>query len=100
MRFLTPKTEWQKTLSTLHRVRESLIRDRTKTINQIRGFLLEIGISIPIGKSVITRLPAVLEEHSLPACFVSAPERLHEHLKYVREPNRRGREGTGTSALV
>ena len=33
MRFVTPKTQSQQTLSVLHRVRESLVRDRTKTIN-------------------------------------------------------------------
>ncbi|MGF6757350.1 IS110 family transposase, partial [Paraburkholderia sp. GAS42] len=66
MRFVTPKSESQQTLSALHRVRESLIRDRTKTINQIHGFLLEFGVSLPIGKTVIARLPTVLAEHSLP----------------------------------
>src|SRR6201991_2843184 len=40
MRFVTPKTESQQTLSILHRLRESLIRDRTKTTNQMHGFLL------------------------------------------------------------
>ncbi|TDV11143.1 transposase [Paraburkholderia caballeronis] len=49
MRFVTPKTKSQQTLSALHRVRESLIRDRTKTTNQMQGFLLEFGISLPIG---------------------------------------------------
>jgi transposase len=54
MRFVTPKTESQQTLSALHRVRESLIRDRTKTVNQLHGFLLEFGISLPIGMAVIS----------------------------------------------
>jgi transposase len=49
MRFVTPKTEAQQTLSALHRVRESLVRDRTKTSNQSHAFLLEFGISLPIG---------------------------------------------------
>src|ERR1700754_1855062 len=31
MRFVTPKTEAQQTLSALHRVRESLVQDRVKT---------------------------------------------------------------------
>ena len=57
MRFVTPKTESQQTLSALHRVRESLVRDRTKTSNQIHAFLLEFGISLPIGmlSSVVCR---------------------------------------------
>jgi transposase len=49
MRFVTPKTESQQTLSALHRVRESLVHDRVKIINQIHGFLLEFGISLPVG---------------------------------------------------
>lgn len=83
MRFVTPKTESQQTLSILHRVRESLVRDRTKAINQIHGFLLEFGISLPIGMAAITRLPAVLTEHMLPPRLVSTLEPLHEHFKYL-----------------
>ena len=37
MRFVTPKIESPQTLSTLHRVRESLVRDCTKAVNQIHG---------------------------------------------------------------
>lgn len=47
MRFVSPKTEVQQTLSVLHRLRESLVRDRTKSVNQLHGFLLEFGISLP-----------------------------------------------------
>jgi transposase len=82
MRFVTPKTESQQTLSALHRVRESLTRDRTKTINQIHGFLLEFGVSLPTGLTGVTRLPAVLAEHSLPPRLVAILERLYIHFKY------------------
>ncbi|AJC19771.1 IS110 family transposase [Pandoraea pulmonicola] len=85
MRFVTPKTESQQTLGALHRVRESLIRDRTKTINQLHGFLLEFGISLPIGQAVIRRLPAVLAEYSLPPRLIAVLERLHAHHKYLCE---------------
>jgi transposase len=40
MRFVTPKTESQQCLSALHRVRETLVRERVKASNQIHGFLL------------------------------------------------------------
>jgi transposase len=83
MRFVTPKTESQQTLAALHRVRESLIRDRTKTTNQMHGFLLELGISLPVGHAVIARLPSVLAEHSLPARLISILERLHAYFKYL-----------------
>jgi transposase len=62
-----------------------LIRDRTKTINQMHGLLLEFGVSLPIGQAVITRLPAVLAEHPLPPRLISILERLHAHFKYLSE---------------
>ena len=85
MRFVTPKTASQQTLSALHRVREALIRDRTSTVNQIHGFLLEFGISLPVGPTVIKRLPATLAEHELPPRLVTVLERLHTHYKYLDE---------------
>ncbi|WP_236181057.1 IS110 family transposase, partial [Pseudomonas mosselii] len=66
MRFVTPKSPEQQTLSVSHRMRESLIRDRTKTVNQMHGFLLEFGVSLPTGLAVVKRLASVLEEHDLP----------------------------------
>jgi transposase len=85
MRFVTPKTESQQTLSVLHRVRESLVRDRTRTINQMHGFLLEFGISLPTGKTGVVRLPELLSHHPLPPRLVAILERLHEHFKYLQQ---------------
>lgn len=85
MRFVTPKTESQQCLSALHRVRESLVRERVKASNQIHGFLLEFGISLPVGHAVIRRLPSVLAEQALPARLVALLERLHIHFKYLDE---------------
>lgn len=87
MRFVSPRTETQQTISALHRVREALVRDRTVTTNQIHGFLLEFGISLPKGPAIIKRLPAVLAEHEaeLPARLVGILERLRTHFKYLSE---------------
>ncbi|MGF6658472.1 transposase [Paraburkholderia atlantica] len=85
MRFVTPKTESQQTLCALHKVRDSFVQDRVKTINQIHGFLLELGISLPVGNAVIRRLPAVLSEHPLPPRLITTLERLHAHFKYLSE---------------
>ncbi|AYR24111.1 IS110 family transposase [Herbaspirillum rubrisubalbicans] len=85
MRFVSPKTETQQTLSALHRVRESFIRDRTRAVNQIHGFLLEFGISLPTGMAVIKRLPVVLCEHTLPPRMVAILEGLHSHVGYLSE---------------
>ncbi len=49
MRFVQPRTEVQQAMRALHRVRESLVRDKIKTTNQIHGFLLEFGISLTKG---------------------------------------------------
>lgn len=83
MRFVSPKTEAQQTLSVLHRLRESLIRDRTKAVNQMHGFLLEFGISLPQGMGVIKRLSAVLAEHDLPVRLTVLLQRLHDHVAYL-----------------
>lgn len=84
MRFVTPKTEAQQTLSALHRVRESLVRDRVKTGNQIHAFLLEFGVSLSTGKAPIKRLPDVLAHHTLPPRMVATLQRLHAHYAYLQ----------------
>jgi len=66
-------------------VRESLVRDRTRTSNQIRAFLLEFGLSLPIGHAFICRLPAILAEQTLPPRLVQVLQRLHSHFKYLDE---------------
>jgi transposase len=87
MRFVSPRTETQQTISALHRVREMLVRDRTASVNQIHGFLLEFGISLPKGPAIIKRLPAVLAEHEseLPVRLLALIERVREHFKYLDE---------------
>lgn len=87
MRFVSPRTETQQTISALHRVREALVRERTVTINQIHGFLLEFGISLPNGPAIVKRLPAVLAEHeaALPPRLMGLLERLRAHFAYLNE---------------
>ena len=85
MRFVSPKTEAQQTLSVLHRLRESLVRDRTKTANQMHGFLLEFGISLPRGLAIMKRLSSVLAEHELPVRLTVLLQRLHDHFVYLDE---------------
>ncbi len=63
----TPDAAYNCTNRQLHRLRESLIRDRTKTVNQMHDFLLVFGISLPQGLAVMKRLSAVLAEHELPS---------------------------------
>ncbi len=65
MRFVQPRTETQQAMRALHRVRESLVRDKVKATNQMQAFLLEFGISMPKGIAVIKQLVTVLAEKAL-----------------------------------
>lgn len=70
MRFVAVKDEGQQVLQAVHRVRSSLISQRTALSNQLRGLLLEFGIEVPRGAAALKRrLPEILEdaEHALPA---------------------------------
>lgn len=46
MRFVPPKSPEQLTLQAVHRIRQRLVSDRTRLVNQIRGLLAEHGIVI------------------------------------------------------
>ncbi len=85
MRFVQPRTETQQAMRALHRVRESLIRDKVKTTNQIHGFLLEFGISLPTGDATIKRLSLVLAEHEIPEYLNRLLMKLHAHYLYLIE---------------
>ncbi|WP_082902924.1 IS110 family transposase [Paraburkholderia ginsengiterrae] len=85
MRFVSPHNEAQQVVSALHRVREALVRERTGTINQIHAFLLEFGVSLPKGMTVIRRLPTVLAAEPLPSRLIVLLERLHAHFRYLDE---------------
>ena len=63
MRFVPIKTDDQLDLQSLHRVRERWVMRRTAVINQIRGLLLERGITIRKGRRHIEEsLPGILED--------------------------------------
>ncbi|NDV19829.1 IS110 family transposase [Pseudodesulfovibrio sp. JC047] len=65
MRFVPTKSEEQLNLQALHRIRERLIRNRTSLTNQIRGLLLEAGISVPQGVAKLRNvLPEIFEDLS------------------------------------
>ena len=67
MRFVPIKTDDQLDLQALHRVRDRWVARRTAVMNQIRGFLLERGITIRKGPShLMTRLKEVLEDAQMP----------------------------------
>jgi transposase len=66
MRFVPIKTEEQLDLQAVHRVRERWVMRRTAVINQIRGLLLERGVTLSKGRSHLERaLPQILEDANL-----------------------------------
>jgi transposase len=64
-RFVPLKSAEQLDLQALHRVRSRLVGQRTAVINQIRGFLLEHGITVRQGPSALRwALPDVLAKRT------------------------------------
>lgn len=65
MRFVPIKTDEQLDMQSLHRVRERWIMRRTSVVNQIRGLLLERGITVRTGRCHLeAALPRILEDGS------------------------------------
>jgi transposase len=63
MRFVPIKSDDQLDLQSLHRVRERWVMRRPAVINQIRGLLLERGITVRKGRChVEAALPGILED--------------------------------------
>lgn len=63
MRFVPIKTDEQLDMQSLHRVRERWVMRRTAIFNQIRGLLLERGITLRKGRRhLVAALPGVLED--------------------------------------
>jgi transposase len=63
MRFVPLKSSDQLDLQALHRVRSRLVGQRTAVINQIRGFLVERGITVRQGPAGLRRaLPSILAQ--------------------------------------
>jgi transposase len=65
MSFVAIKTPEQMDLLALHRVRSRLVGQRTRTINQIRGFLIERGIIVQQGVVPLRKaLPDILSSNT------------------------------------
>lgn len=64
MSFVAIKSEEQLDLQALHRLRERLVHNRTRLINQARGFLMERGIRIGSGRHVFQKALENLTDHA------------------------------------
>ncbi|MEM7671612.1 MAG: IS110 family transposase [Pseudomonadota bacterium] len=62
MRFVEPKSADAQARAMLFRTREQLIKQRTETVNALRGHLAEFGLVAPVGIANVARLARLLEE--------------------------------------
>ncbi len=64
MRFVAVKSEAQQASAMIFKARDLLVRQRTATINALRGHLAEFGITAPKGPAHIGRLQVTIEDES------------------------------------
>jgi len=63
MRYVDAKSIEQQNTQSLHKIRSRLVRNKTQLTNQIRGLLLEYGITINQGYSSLSKaLPVILAD--------------------------------------
>ena len=63
MRFVPVKGAEQQAVLCLHRIRQGLIKERTASINQLRGLLSEFGLVMPQGRYPAQHhIPSLLED--------------------------------------
>ena len=86
MRFVPIKSEAQLDLQALHRARDRLVASRTGTINQIRAFLLERGITLRQGRQALAKaLPELLATDELSPMIRALLYRLRQHWQALDE---------------
>ncbi|WP_133406963.1 IS110 family transposase [Parashewanella tropica] len=87
MRFSSPKTESAQVISTIQKIRNGYIRERTACMNRIGSILLEFGISLPKGHSIMKGLFQWLADKNqhLPPLIVFELTELHEHYLNLNE---------------
>ena len=82
MSFVAVKTEEQQARGMLFRTRDLLVRQRTQTINALRGHLAEFGVIAPQGPAHVSRLASALED----PCS-GLPEQVRELAGLLLEPD-------------
>ena len=110
MHFVAVKTEAQQAQGMFFRTRDLLVRQRTQTINALRGHLAEYGVVAPQGRARIGQLVGVLEDgdSGLPEAVVELGwlllERIDELDEKIRGLDRKlrtnARENEETARLM
>lgn len=81
MRFVSVKSEQAQIISAIHKARQGYIKDRTACMSRIGALLLEFGVALPTGHSVMKQLFSWLaqQRQTLPALLMQELVELHEH---------------------
>ena len=81
MRFVSVKSEQAQIISAIHKARHGYIKDRTACMSRIGALLLEFGVALPTGHSVMKQLFSWLaqQRQALPALLMQELVELHEH---------------------
>jgi transposase len=87
MRFVAVKSEAKQAQGMAFRTRDLMVRQRTQTINALRGNLAEFGVTAPKGVSNVERLRAVVDdtETSLPAPVVALAQMMLAQIDTLTE---------------
>ncbi|MER8968467.1 IS110 family transposase [Mesorhizobium sp. M0808] len=110
MRFVAAKSEEQQAAAMVFRARDLLVRQRTQTINAIRGHLAEFGLVAAQGLFHVAKLVTAIEDHgsAIPEAarpilclFVEQLRSLDERVAVLdREIARRAREDAESKRLM
>lgn len=87
MRFVAVKSEEQQALAMTFRTRDLLVRQRTQTVNALRGHLAEYGIVVPTGLGHVGRLEGILEDEGagLPKTVIDLARLLLQRVTELNE---------------
>lgn len=88
MRFVTVKTEEQQASALVFRTRDLLVRQRTQTINAVRGHMAEYGWVAPAGRSWVTMLGDLMEDEIGSSLPNAARDMFRVMLDMLEELNR------------
>lgn len=86
-RFVAIKSAEQQAVLTLHRIRHGLIKNRTATINQLRGLLSEFGIIIPQGRYPLQNTISNILEDAQNGLPMLARELLYDLVNRIHDIN-------------
>ena len=88
MRFVPPKSSEQLEIQAVHRIRQRLVANRTRLVNQIRGLLAEHGLVVARDISRIRRALVQIADgvdHNLGEMFVELVRDVREELRELDE---------------